>query len=99
MDNSEQDEMRVPETPASGQISIDAKRAAARRRFLTRGAAAGSGALIVTLYHQRANAATIMTSSPEVCLSMHGTVQGSRQVTKANAPNAGTVVTATECLK
>lgn len=34
--------------------SAEAKRMAARRRFLARGAAGGSGLLIVTLCHQRA---------------------------------------------
>lgn len=61
------------DAPATA-VSED-KRRAARRRFLMRGAA-GSGVVIVTLYHQRsalAKKTSIYTSSPEFCLSLKGT--------------------------
>jgi hypothetical protein len=56
--------------------AADAKRRAARRRFLARGSA-GSGMVIVTLYHQRAFGTyttdrTILASSPEACHSLGG---------------------------
>ena len=57
--------------------SAEAKRRVARRRFLARSGAAGSGMLIVTLYHQRGfgkdhPAKKIILSSPEACQSLGG---------------------------
>lgn len=43
-----------PNLSPTGTPSAEEKRMAARRRFLARGAAGGSGLLIVTLVHQRA---------------------------------------------
>jgi hypothetical protein len=74
------------EKPAAGAVS-EAKRRIARRRFLAR-SAAGSGVLIVTLYHQRsalAKKTTIYTSSPEFCASLKGTP--SQKSTKIPDPN------------
>lgn len=78
--------------------AAEAKRTAARRRFLKQGTAAGTGILIVTLHHQRAiaGAKKIMTSSAAVCASLHGTSKGTksvRNVTNANGPK----VTVTQC--
>jgi hypothetical protein len=69
---------QAPKTTAT-RIAVrggEAKRRAARRRFLARGTAVGSGLLIVTLYHQRGIAGgskKIFTSSAEMCLSLKGT--------------------------
>jgi hypothetical protein len=67
------DEPRAPREP--DLAPSEAKRLAARRRFL-RGTTAGSGIVIVTLFHRRAAAQErqrrILASSPEACISMTG---------------------------
>ena len=75
----------------------EAKRRAARRRFVARGAAAGSGLLIVTLYHQRGLAASkkIFTSSAEMCLSLKGTPGKTEQI--PNPENPKQKITAHQC--
>lgn len=55
--------------------AAEAKRRAARRRFLGRSAATGSGLVIVTLFHSRAFADTKNVSSVEACNSLHGTLR------------------------
>ncbi len=50
----EQENLPNGESHRPENASAEAKRMAARRRFLARGAAGGSGLLIVTLCHQRA---------------------------------------------
>jgi hypothetical protein len=77
----------------------EAKRTAARRRFLKQGTAVGTGILVVTLHHQRAMAGgtTIMTSSAGTCLSLKGTVQGTTQVHNVTNPT-GPMVTVTQCI-
>ena len=50
----EQQDLPNGDSPRPDSASAEAKRMAARRRFLARGAAGGSGLLIVTLCHQRA---------------------------------------------
>ena len=76
--------------PATGPAEggADAKRLAARRRFLARGAVAGSGFLIVTLYHQRGMAGSkkIFTSTAEMCLSLGGTPGKSEMVPNPENP-------------
>ena len=80
--------------PHAELAAAEAKRTAARRRFLKQGTA-GTGILIVTLHHQRAIAAKkIMTSSPGTCLSLHGTVGKQTTVTDKNT---GQKVTAIQC--
>ena len=79
--------------------STETKRRAARRRFLARGTAAGSGVLIVTLYHQRGfaksnHAKKIFVSSPERCLSLGGTDHGEKKVKDSVT---GEKVKRTEC--
>ena len=67
-----------PETDAQpdAPAAAEEKRRAARRRFLGRSAAAGSGLAIVTLYHTRAFATNgeKKISSFAECSSMHGNV-------------------------
>ena len=88
---------RNPAVPPASAIGED-KRRAARRRFLMRGAA-GSGVVIVTLYHQRtalAKKTSIYTSSPEFCLSLQGTP--SRKTTMVpNPDNPTQKIPAYEC--
>jgi|OpeIllAssembly_1097287.scaffolds.fasta_scaffold2574893_1 hypothetical protein len=75
-------------TPPEAATGADAKRLAARRRFLARGTAAGSGFAIVTLYHQRAFAwrfggrDKVLVSSPETCLSLGGKAKGTSSKVK-----------------
>ena len=80
------------------QDLAQSKRAAARRRFLKRGAAAGTGILVVTLHHQRAMAGAkkIMASSVGTCLSLGGSSKGTTQVKDANNPS-GPKVTVVTC--
>lgn len=74
--------------------ATEAKRTAARRRFLKQGTA-GTGILIVTLHHQRAIAAKkIMTSGAATCLSAGGTVGKTTTVTDKST---GLKTTATQC--
>ena len=75
----------------------EAKRRAARRRFIARGTAAGSGFLIVTLYHQRGLAAgkKIFTSSAEMCLSLKGTPGKTEPI--PNPENPKQKITAFQC--
>jgi len=63
---------------------VDAKRAAARRRFLRGGAVASAG-LIVTVYHTRgfAGTKTFVLSSAEACMSLTGTT--GKQVKKQDS--------------
>lgn len=69
--------------PLDGPGSAEDKRLAARRRFLGRGAAAGSGLLIVTLFHRRAFAWSSwdnttklnLVSSIEACNSYGGKIE------------------------
>ena len=78
--------------------SAEAKRTAARRRFLKQGAAAGSGILVVTLHHQRAIAGKskqIMTSSAATCTSLGGTSKGTKKV--VDSLSGGQKVTRTVC--
>ena len=66
----------TPNSAAEG-TPAEAKRRVARRRFLAKSGAAGSGMLIVTLYHQRGFGKDkppkkVILSSPEACLSLGG---------------------------
>ncbi|MEO8304438.1 MAG: hypothetical protein ABI724_09985 [Betaproteobacteria bacterium] len=65
-------------------VPAETKRKAARRRFLARGTAAGSGLLIVTLYHQRGMAnphgQKVLVSSIETCASIGGKKAGEKDV-------------------
>lgn len=77
----------VANTPVDTSTEVpataEAKRHAARRRFLGRSAAAGSGLLIVTLFHRRAFAwdswgttsKTHLVSSIEACNSYGGKIE------------------------
>jgi len=85
-----------PQSSPGEPNTAESKRQDARRRFL-KGAAAGSGAVIVTFYHQRANAKKIMTSSAAVCTSMHGTPGKTHQVKDVTKPPTASKVTAVEC--
>ena len=78
--------------------AAEAKRTAARRRFLKQGAAVGPGAFVVTVHHQRAIAGgkKIMASSAATCVSLHGTPGKQTQVHDVTNPN-GPKVTVTEC--
>ena len=84
----------------SGSLSpAETKRRTARRRFLARGAAAGSGLLIVTLHHER-SFATIQTnnkyvSSPEQCHSIGG--KKIRTVDVPDSVSKKKTVTRVEC--
>ena len=75
--SSDPSNSKVPApVPPDAAATAEAKRRAARRRFLARGGA-GSGLAIVTLYHQRAFATwsvdrTVLVSSPETCASIGG---------------------------
>ena len=91
----------MPHDPSDGNLDSDliaaeAKRIAARRRFLKQTTAAGSGILILTFPHQRADATTLVVSSLAVCLSMGGTPVGRLQVRDVANPT-GPQVTALEC--
>jgi hypothetical protein len=69
------------ETSPSDTESMIEKRAAARRRFLKRGAASGA---ILTFLHQRSYAwqtKTIYVSSATTCTSMHGTAGAATKMT------------------
>ena len=77
--------------------AVEAKRTAARRRFLKGSAAAGTGIFIVTYHHQRAIAGggkKIMTSSAATCTSLGGT-PGKQTTVKDKA--TGQKTTAYEC--
>lgn len=56
--------------------STEARRMAARRRFLGRSAAVGTGAIVYTIHHARSFAGggttTYYLSSPEHCMSLTG---------------------------
>lgn len=70
---NEADNKRDDHTTAGLGVTGERKRADARRRFL-RGATAGSGLLIITVYHQRAFAGKkVLVSSVETCASLTGT--------------------------
>jgi hypothetical protein len=62
-------------TPAGEPSKAEVKRLAARRRFLKRGAAAGSGAVVLTLYHTKgyAGGKKVVLSSAMACMSLGGT--------------------------
>ena len=88
---------RHPAVASAGTVSEE-KRIAARRRFLMRGAA-GSGVVIVTLYHQRsalAKKTTVFTSSPEFCLSLQGT-PSQKKTMIPNPDNPSQKIPAFEC--
>lgn len=87
-----------PPSPSADTGSAESKRIAARRRFIRGSAvAAGSGAIILTLYHQRAIAGKkIMTSSAAVCTSMNGTPGKIRHVKDITNPQ-GAKLPAVEC--
>jgi hypothetical protein len=61
--------------PATGEGTAEDRRVAARRRFLRKGAAAGSGVLIYTIHHNRSFAGTkkVFVSSVAACESRGGT--------------------------
>ena len=61
--------------PATGEGTAEDRRVAARRRFLRRGTAAGSGVLIYTIHHNRSFAGTkkVIASSVAACESRGGT--------------------------
>jgi hypothetical protein len=88
--------------PATESAPAEAKRTAARRRFLNLGAA-GSGIVIVTLFHQRsaiAGAKKVFVSSALVCASLHGTVQmknGVPQASKVLDSMSGQKTSAFQC--
>ena len=64
-------------SPPEKPDPAEAKRLAARRRFIKDGAAAGSGAIVLTLYHRKGYAGggkkKVNLSSAEACLSIGGT--------------------------
>lgn len=62
-------------SPAGEPNQAEVKRLAARRRFLKRGAAAGSGAVVLTLYHTKgyAGGKKVVLSSTVACMSLGGT--------------------------
>jgi hypothetical protein len=77
------DPSRVDARPELNEAA-ELKRKEARRRFLLRSSAAGSGLLVVTLVHQRAFAkqpglqtgTTIQVSSEATCTSIGGVSNG-----------------------
>jgi hypothetical protein len=84
------------ETPPSEAESMEQKRAAARRRFLKRGAASGA---ILTVFHQRSYAwqtKTIYVSSKETCKSLGGP-QNPPQKSVADSMHKGKTVTRYQC--
>ncbi len=100
MDDQRHDQRHVEEAESeklqSAEAAVEARRVAARRRFLKQGATAGSGLVIYTIYHNRSFAGTkkIMVSSAEACTSMHGTA-GKAQ--KAVSSITGMKVTVVQC--
>jgi len=78
MNDVEQQKATEDVPPSEAATGAEAKRLAARRRFLGRGAAAGSGLVIVTMYHERsfAQVAYSKVSSVEECHSIGGTTSG-----------------------
>ena len=62
--------------PPEKPDAAEEQRVAARRRFLKRGSAAGSGLAIYTIYHQRSfaggTAKKVIVSSPAACASLGG---------------------------
>ena len=64
----------TPGLESPGAVATESKRLLARRRFLTNGAAAGVGTIIVTFHHKRASAAGkgIMTSSVVMPVRVQG---------------------------
>ena len=61
--------------PATAEGAAEDRRIAARRRFLRKGATAGSGVLIYTIHHNRSFAGTkkVFVSSVAACESRGGT--------------------------
>ena len=74
MSDDQQNHGIEPAPPASDEPATEERRLAARRRFLQRGAAAGSGVLIYTIHHNRSFAGTkkVMVSSVAACTSLGG---------------------------
>jgi hypothetical protein len=96
MDDQKHVEEAKSENLQPAEAAVEARRAAARRRFLKQGATAGSGLVIYTIYHNRSFAGTkkIMVSSAEACTSMHGTA-GKKK--KAVSSITGKKVTVVPC--
>jgi hypothetical protein len=84
----ESNSMPQPESPTGLSPAAEAKRRAARRKFLAR-SSAGAGAAIVTLHHERASAwgwnwdggGKVLVSSDEACRSIGGKPSGTKEVT------------------
>jgi hypothetical protein len=84
------------EAQPSETESAEQKRAAARRRFLKRGAASGT---ILTIFHQRSYALqtkTIYVSSKDTCKSLGGP-QDPPQKSVADSMHKGKTVTRYQC--
>ena len=84
-------------TPSSETEAFEEKRIAARRRFLSRGAAAGA---VLTFLHERSVAggtSKILVSSAATCTSLHGTAGKTVQVW--DSVQKTTKVNRTECFK
>jgi hypothetical protein len=82
MNDVEPDKTLDNEANSGASSPAETKRQTARRRFLARGTAAGSGLLIVTLYHQRglANGTELLLRSSELdCTSIGRTAQHDSQ--------------------
>jgi hypothetical protein len=89
------------ESPSALTPAAEAKRRAARRKFLMRSTAAGSGFLIVTLYHQRSMATqrdpnTMYVSSATTCTSLGRVAGDPIKVDNSLAPS-GPKVLMTPC--
>jgi hypothetical protein len=84
--------------PQTEMESLEERRAAARRRFLRRGAASGA---ILTFFHQRTYAwqtKTILVSSKDTCISLHGTPpNGVKPKSVMDSLHRGQTVTRYEC--
>ena len=87
-----------PTTSPTETESLEERRAAARRRFLKRGAASGA---ILTFFHQRTYAwqtKTILVSSQATCTSLHGTTpSGAKPQTVPDSLHKGKTVTRYQC--
>ena len=99
MSSDKLEQVTQGESPPELSSGAETKRRTARRKFLARGTAAGSGMLIVTLYHQRAyggdKAKKVLVSSPETCRSIGGTPTGHEKQVKDSV--TGHKVKRTEC--
>ena len=74
--------------PATAEGAAEDRRIAARRRFLRKGATAGSGVLIYTIHHNRSFAGTkkVFVSSVAACESRGGTEAKKTKVVDSVAP-------------